>query len=233
MSRIPRVASTVFLGAFWLASASGVRAATLSLVTDDFVYDPGDTVTIALVGDSQGATDNTLFAALTFDPVVLVDPHVDRFMPPPTAGNVPWSMGGLGCPYGAGHPYGPTRCVLLNAIYPDIGTPGLIPTAGVDPANEPFTYAVLTATAGISGVHTLDFVTDLTQRVDFFGLTSAPGITITITGEAPPPPPPPPPPVIPPPVNPPPPAVPEPGAALLFAAGVACVRLRLRRGARA
>jgi hypothetical protein len=52
-----------------------------------------------------------------------------------------------------------------------------------------------------------------TQRVDFFGLASAPGITLAIGGVGA--------------------VVPEPGAALLFAAGLACVRLRLGRTARA
>ena len=123
----------------------------MQLVSDKSIYHLGETITIRLVGDSQGATDNTLFAALVVDPAVLLDPQVERFMPPPTAGNLPWKMGGaaIPCPYGAEHPYGPTRCPLLNAIYPDPGTRGFpTPTAGVDPANEPFTYAVFTATAG-------------------------------------------------------------------------------------
>jgi hypothetical protein len=233
VSRIIRLASTAFFGAVWLASASGVRAATLSLVTDDLVYDPGDTITIELVGDSQGATDYTLFAAiLKPDPSVLSNLALQRFAPPSSDG-VPWTLGATSAPTCGP---APSECFLMNMIH--LSSTGQSLPVGVDPALEPFTYAVLTGTAGLPGTYTFGWVTVPTRRVDFFGLTSAPGVTITITGEAPPPPPPPPPPVIPPPVipppvNPAPPAVPEPGGLLLFAAGVACVRLRLRRAARA
>jgi hypothetical protein len=90
----------------------------------------------------------------------------------------------------------------------------------------------------------------ISQRVDFFGLTSAPGVTFTITGD-PLPPPPYVPPTTPPVVTDPPPdetspprppgpiyntgngaggdPIPEPSAALLFAAGLVCVQMKLRR----
>ena len=99
----------------------------------------------------------------------------------------------------------------------------------IDPSTEPFTYAVFTATAGAAGgVHTLDFVSaPVSQRVDFFGLTSAPGVTFTITGDPPPLPPyvPPTPPVVTPP------SLPEPGTAVLLAFGLAVMsHVRRRTG---
>jgi hypothetical protein len=174
-----RFASPVLLSLLLVLSASrSAVGATLTLVPDSFWYAPGQTITITLVGDSQGATDNTLFAAIPVDFDVLVDPHVERFMPPPQAGKDPWLVG-ASAPGAAVCPYQANRCMLLNAIYPVVGQ-----VAGVDPANEPFTYAVFTATAGLPGVYDIDFVvTPTTQRVDFFGLTSAPGITITIVPE--------------------------------------------------
>lgn len=236
------------LGVLLVAPFTAV-AATLSLVADDLVYDPSDTISIRLVGDSEGGTDYSLFAMLAFDPAVLLDVEVQRYIPPPAEGDVAWAMGAVNSPFGScSRPSGSGQCVLLNAIH--LG--GLAPSpVGVDPALEPFTYAVLTATAGASGVYNFEFVSTPTgSRLDFFGLTSAPGITITITGDVLPPviPPPPdqPPPDQPPPPDtlpPPPPGggettdgggdsssapVPEPSAAVLFAVGLAAIRSRHR-----
>jgi hypothetical protein len=188
------------------AAREGARAASLVLVSDAGTYSSGDPVTLRLLGASMGATDDTLLAVLAMDPAALQNVSLQRFAPPSPDG-VPWIQGGLGC-----FPNG-TECAPINMIHVN-------PTAlegapvGVDPALEPVTYAVLTGLAGTPGVYSFNFVTTpFTQRLDFFGLTSAPGITLTIGGVGAA-------------------AVPEPGAALLFAAGIAYVRLRLRRGAR-
>jgi hypothetical protein len=214
---------------FALASLPGAsHAATLNLVMDDLVFDPGDTITIRLVGDSQGGLYNTLWAAVDIDRSVLLDAHADTFAPQT---NTTLLVGAVrGCDFYFSR--GIDRCGLMNYVNSQFGTAGF----AIDPSTEPFTYAVLTATAGVPGVHTLDFTTSpISQRVDFFGLTSAPGITFTITGD--PPPLPPDPPTLPPVVTPPvvtPPSLPEPGSAALLAlglGGLATARRRIRRAA--
>jgi hypothetical protein len=201
-TRVVHVTAALLALSAVTAPRDGARAASLAIVADAGVYATGDPVTLRLLGDSMGATDDTLLAVLAMDPAALQNVSLQRFAPPSPDG-VPWIQGGLGC-----FPDG-RRCALINMIHVNPTTFEGAPV-GVDPALEPFTYAVLTATAGLPGVYSFDFVTSpFTQRVDFFGLTSAPGITLTIGGPGA--------------------AIPEPGAALLFAAGVACVRLRLRR----
>ena len=81
LARRWRVVSAVSLGIGILALAPHARAATLQLVMDDLLFDPGDTITIRLVGDSQGAIDKTLWAAVEVDRSVLLDAHVDTFAP--------------------------------------------------------------------------------------------------------------------------------------------------------
>jgi len=179
----PRRLTLLALGAA-LSASSPALGATLTLVPDAFTYHVGNPITISLVGDSQGAEDSTLFAAVELVPA-LVDPHVVRFMPPPLPDKQPWVVGAQTAPQIC--PYQANRCMLLNAIYPGPGDPGgPVPVGGVDPANEPFTYAVLTATAGAPGIYNINFVTTpSSQRVDFFGLTGAPGTTITIINPEP------------------------------------------------
>jgi len=189
------------------APREGAHAASLLLVADADAYPSGDLVTLRLLGSSMGATDDTLFAMLAMDPAALQDVSLQRFAPPSPDG-VSWLQGGLGCLPDGG------ACALIDMIHVNPMTLAGAPV-GVDPALEPFTYAVLTGTAGAPGVYHFDFATTpFTQRIDFFGLTSAPGITLTIGGAKAA-------------------ATPEPGAALLFAAGIVCMRLRLRGALRA
>ena len=175
-----RSASSSLTGSLLLALAllvpgSSARAATLTLVSDKEVYALGDTITLRLVGDSQGGTDHSLFASLFVDHAVLVGLQIQTFLPPTATGLSPWSQG-----FWAGKcmaPNAPNECVLINAIhFPEF--------VGVDASLEPFTYAIATATAGAPGPYTIGFVTVPTRRVDFFGLTSAPGLTFTIAAVA-------------------------------------------------
>jgi hypothetical protein len=165
-----RLASLALLVASVLAPWSAARAATLQLVLDKAVYHPGDTVTLSLVGDSQGGVDRVLMAAIDLDPAALLGASALTFAPPGFA---------MGATQGCGYaPNFPSRCILMNAIWPDLGSIG-----SVDAGLEPFTYAVITATAGAPGTYSLEGLASLTS--DFFGLTTRPSTTLVIVNPEP------------------------------------------------
>ena len=125
-SRRPSSVALLALASLLTARASG--AATISLVLDQPTYLPGQTVTIRLIGDSEGATDIALAARLHFDPAALLGAQAQTFVPP-SGGSDVWHPGGLqGC-------INPGVCYLMNMIQSPPPALGL----GVDPAVEPFT----------------------------------------------------------------------------------------------
>jgi hypothetical protein len=193
MSRASRSATLALLAAVLLAPWSAAHAATLQLVLDKPSYHPGETVTMTLLGDSQGATDMTLFAAiLRPDPSVLFDLDLQLFAPPSSDG-VPWTIGAQLAPVCGPNP---RECWLINMIHVGAG-PVALPV-GVDAALEPFTYAVLTGTAGAPGAHLIEFGTSRfavgsgaplpsAGVNDFFGLKigRAPAATLVIVNPEP------------------------------------------------
>ena len=165
-----RLVSIGLLFASALAPWSAAHAATLSLVLDKPVYHSGDTVTLSLVGDSQGGVDRALMAAIELDPAALLGASTLTFAPPG------FDMGSVqGCGYA---PNFPSRCILMNAIWPILGDIG-----SVDASLEPFTYAVITATAGAPGTYSLETLASPTS--DFFGLTTRPSTTLVIINPEP------------------------------------------------
>ena len=166
MHRPVRLFARVALAVVALAS-SGARAATIDLVLDRPSYLPGETVTIRLVGDSEGEVGVGLNARLHFDPLALLDAQAQTFVPP-TGGSDSWLQGALqGC-------IRPGVCYLMNMIQ----NPPLGPAHGtVDPAVEPFTYGILTATAGAPGTYDIDVRAFL-----FFSQTEDPDLTFDVTG---------------------------------------------------
>lgn len=176
MSRRARFASLALLTAAaltpWHASA-----ATLSLVLDKPVYHPGETVTMTLLGDTQGAVDIAVWATLLRPAAaVLYDLKLEQYAPPTSSG-VPWIIGGQQAPVCGPNP---RECWMINMIHADPATGFGLPV-GVDPSLEPFTYAVLKGTAGTPGVHVLEWGTSRfgvgtgipvqLEGVSFFDLT--------------------------------------------------------------
>jgi hypothetical protein len=152
-----RFASLALLVAAVLTPWGGARAATLNLLLDKPAYFPGDPVTILLVGDSEGAVGTAMNARLHFDPTGLVGAQSQTFVPP-TGGTGTWTPGALqSCVQ-------PGVCYMMNMIHLPLATQG-----GVDPAVEPFTYGVLTATAGAPGTYEIDV-----HAFVFFDLPSPP-----------------------------------------------------------
>jgi hypothetical protein len=165
------------LGAFVFATAPVAATAlpTLSIELDQASYTPGDTITMTIRGDSDGALSYFGFGRLEYSAAALSNPSVVRYVPPADRTGE-WLLGGaaLGC--------NPTNCFVINMIWPYLPNPPSAPwpTAGVDPSAEPFVYGVVTATAGTPGTYTIGWNTDIGSgfELDFFGLTNAPPATL-------------------------------------------------------
>ena len=72
-----------------LLLASAASAATLTVVSDQAVYLPGQTVTLTVFGDGEGATAYSLFGRLEWNAGALI--HVSTTQN--SAGSPPWIVG--------------------------------------------------------------------------------------------------------------------------------------------
>jgi hypothetical protein len=148
-----------------LAFSVRADAATLTVFTDRPVYLPGETVTIAAVGNSGGGTAHGMFASLAYDPAALLDPDLTRFTPTTGTANA-WFPGVLGCDTTEG----PGHCWLLNHISFEL--------LGLDPIEQ--TLAILTATAGAPGLYNINWSSAPGNELYFFGAPSGPGANLLI-----------------------------------------------------
>jgi PEP-CTERM motif-containing protein len=151
-----------------IALSATAHAATLSIDADKTIYAPGEIVTLTVIGDSEGATDNGLFGQILFDPNGLLDASAITFTPQ-SGGPAGWLAGVHGC-------LDPGACVLINYIENELGQ-----GASMDPTEQ--TLAIVTATAGAPGLYTVEWsVEEAWHRdpLDFFGLTYGPGATLVI-----------------------------------------------------
>jgi hypothetical protein len=219
-------------------------ASTIAITSDQTTYQAGETITLTITGDAQGAGTSWIFGELVYSSV-LTD-TISSTQTILTTDGVPWI-------------YGPTlvsdgRAYVWNQIGGISGDTALFPT--------PDGPAV--STVQLVGVYGGTVELTWTDELAFFGISSSPGYSITIVGDSPPPPPPtveqqpppaeeplpppPPPPTEEQPPPPPPPLadeplppagdsggaapVPEPSGVLIFSAGLLGARLaRTRRAA--
>lgn len=161
---------TAFLA--MLAICASAHAATLSITADKLIYAPGEVITLTVIGNSEGASAHGIWGQIEFDPAGLLDPNAITFTPQ-SGGPAGWLPGWLGCTDPLGHP---GTCWLINYIEDD-------PLLGatMDPGEQ--TLAIVTATAGAPGLYTVDWVVEdglYRDKLDFFGLNSAPGATFGI-----------------------------------------------------
>ncbi len=151
-----------FLGV--LALGNLTSAATLMIAPDRQTYQVGETITLNVFGDSEGAAVNDfVFGRILFDPD-LAD-YVDSHQEPLTTNGFPWALGGLAGGSGFGDAFSQVR-------------------GEADPVDGPLTATVrLLATAP----GTLEFSWEAdpfsTTTLVFFGLTSAPGGSVDIVPE--------------------------------------------------
>jgi hypothetical protein len=160
---------TLIAVATLIGLASAANAATLTVVADQPSYNVGDTITLTVTGDTTAGFSLLAFGRLLFD-----NPAVAAFStgtPNQTAmlafGSIPWVTGPLVCTS--------SSCEMMNQISPITATPANSSNLLVA------TVSFLATAPGTSNV-----AWDTNQaggfQLDFFGLTNAPGTTITVAG---------------------------------------------------
>jgi inner membrane protein involved in colicin E2 resistance len=139
---------------------SDARAASLSISTDQPTYTIGQTVTVTVIGDSQGASDNAIAGTLQYSNT-LTD-TVGSSQSLLISSGLPWIPGILSTSDGSAEVFDQSRGAIL-------------PPATV--SNQLTSTATLTA-MGL-GTVTLSWAPGL----DFFGLSSGPSASFTIVPE--------------------------------------------------
>jgi hypothetical protein len=154
---------TLFVMAVVLGFATAASAATLSVVSNQASYNVGDTITLSVSGDAQGATSYGLIGRLLFDGSKATVVSI-------TENSVGTNFLTSGAPAnGVGFAEAFNQINLLGG------------TANNLPAGNPFSTVTLTATA--PGVVTFDW----SNSLDFFGIAGAQSanLSVTIGGEIP------------------------------------------------
>jgi hypothetical protein len=154
-----------------IASASAASAATLSVGSNQPIYLPGETITLTVLGDDEGATDYGIFGQLRFTGVGSVT-HVSA--------NQTTLVGKYGKWITQPLPGSPGVSRAFSQIS------GLPPSAQGGAINLPGVLSVLQLIAGATGVVNVNWDTTNPNdafRLDFFGLTSAPGTSFEIVPE--------------------------------------------------
>lgn len=146
---------TAALAALVLGWGSSAHAATLTVTTDKSTYAVGESVTVSVVGDSQGASDNAIGGTLNYSAALTNTPSAANqgLM---LSGGLPWLPGILSFSDGSAEMFEQSR--LGAATVSNLLTSSL----------------VLTAT----GLGTVNLA--WAGGLDFFALTTAPGTSFTV-----------------------------------------------------
>jgi hypothetical protein len=164
-----RTLKTLMVLAAFAGFASGANAASVLMTADSNVVFQGGTIVLhGVVSSTTLESDNTVFGAILYQ---------DAFLSVNAANNsqvgLPgWatSLGALSC--------NTTRCVSFSQINAN----GVLPVPGGAVAFQiSSTEFVVDATTPIGTILTFNWQsTPSTQRLDYFGVTSAPGTTVTV-----------------------------------------------------
>jgi len=150
--------------------AAAANAATVTVVSDKTTYAIGETITLNVSGDGQGASAYGIFGRLQFTGSGGVSNATSQAQ---KLVNTTWTKGGLAT--GAGFTDSFNQIGTLNGVGGESATN--IPTV------NPFGIDKMVATA--AGVVNVDWNTNSASgfQLTFFGLTSAPGTSFTIVPE--------------------------------------------------
>jgi PEP-CTERM motif len=148
-----------------LALASAASAATLTIVADKQGYLPGETITLTIYGDNEGAVSTTysLLGRLVFDPGLLDHGTVGTATHPGGG----WVDGGTTQGFGF--------VEVFN--FADFSFSGAAPNYNV-PGGVVINTVTLIMESNAGNVQV-----DWSNSLSFFGLTSAPGILIRLVPE--------------------------------------------------
>lgn len=148
-----------------IALASVADAASVNLVAVDPLVEPGDTITLnAFVSTEEFEVDPTAYGAVIYPGVAVAPATQQQFALP---GN--WTLGATPC--------NATSCVAFSQISDD----GPVPISATNYLIATLTFDVLSGSP--AGVFQFDWQTTPPPGLDFFGVTSAPGVSVTIVPE--------------------------------------------------
>lgn len=157
------------LSALFVA-ASAAKAATLTVTPDKTSYEVGETITLSIVGDAEGAAALGIQGYLLFDKTLAG--FVSMSQQPLVSGTTTWLVGGAlrNC---ESSPQLRSGCLLFNQILPIAGATGV-------PDN--LLIATLQLQALAPGVLDFSWDTDTQSGLHlmFFGLPDAPGASVLV-----------------------------------------------------
>jgi hypothetical protein len=173
--KMKRTLTTVaaLIGVIGLASAANAASLALDSNCPGEVCQLG-TLTLTLTATNAGETDAGVIGVLLFNNALL-DPPAQATQTPLVSAGVTWTQGGLAgfCNDANG------RCRMFNQTR--AGGAAAIDNGGT------FQLSTVTFTAVAQGTATFTWMisplTPATQRLDYFGVTNSPGLTITIVPE--------------------------------------------------
>jgi hypothetical protein len=168
LDRFPRVAvkRTALTLVIVVAIASPARAATLTITPDELVYGIGETITLSVLGDSQGEASIGVFGRILFDPGLATYVSSTQSTLTSFGGGVSWTLGLL-----TGGP-GFADAFSQIAGGGDLEVDAPLAASVVLIASAPGTLSYAWDTNPADG-----------SSLTFFSLTNAPGGSVTIVPE--------------------------------------------------
>jgi hypothetical protein len=164
-----RTLKTLMVLAAFAGFASAANAASVVLSSDAAQYTPGQTITLTVtVTADAGETDTSVFGVVLYTAARVAPVALSQDQNPlPATANGPWNQGLL-----------PACTTAACRAFSQTNAGGAINTAN-------FVIATMQFTAGgILGSTSFNWQsTPVSQRLDFFGVTGAPGVTVEIVPE--------------------------------------------------
>ena len=153
-----------------LGLTAPAHGASLSVTPDKLTYNVGETITLTVTGDDQGATSYAVFGRLEYSGVLVN--NGTRSQTKLVDGSSPWTTGVLFA--------GDNGISAFSDAFNQIG--GISPRTAT---NLPGTLSLVTLIASATGVVNVNWNTNTGSGFElwFFGLTTAPGTSFTIVAD--------------------------------------------------